>query len=302
MYPAPVPVAAPHRRPSAWWYAAAGIVAAAGLAAGAAIIATTAIGYGERIDGFDRVEVPGTMEVELSGEGGYSIYHEYAGAYAPDDPFPAPSPRVDVQDPSGEQVPLDVYDSRVGYSTPTHEGIGLYTFRVHTPGTYEVDTSGDTAPGGSLVAVGRGVSTGVITGVISGLLVGFVGVVAGAVIAIVLAIRRSRCRRQLPAQPPGPWPYAMAGAPSPWSPAPPAPPPPPRPPQDAAPRAVRPPAPPPPRRDAAPPPPSPQSSAASLAPGPPPARPVSAFRDPPSLRARDWSSDDLALGWSPDER
>jgi hypothetical protein len=335
--PAPMPPASaraarPRVRPSAWWYAAAAGVAAAGLVAGGVVIGRTAIGYGDRIDGFDRVEVPGTMEVELRGTGGYSIYHEYEGAFDEDQAFGedldprdlllVPRPTVTVTGPSGDEVPLEGYETKVSYDADTHEGIGLYTFRVDDPGTYEVVASGDTAPTGSVIAVGRGVSTGVITGVITGLLVGFVGVVAGVVIAIVLMVRRGRNRRAQASPPPSP--YASFGPPAAW-PAGYGMQPPPVPPADAplqpsaplpdalppsAPSSVEPapPGPPPPR----PPPPPPPSATApppdSAGRGTGPAlaaqsRPVSpppAFRDPPSLRARDWSRDDVPLPWSPD--
>jgi hypothetical protein len=325
-------------------------VAAAGLVAGGVVIGRTATGYGDRIDGFDRVEVPGTMEVELRGTGGYSIYHEYEGAFDEEQPFGedldprdlllVPTPTVTVTDPSGDEVSLAGYETKVSYDADTHEGIGLYTFRVDNPGTYEVEASGDTAPTGSVIAVGRGVSTGVITGVITGLLLGFVGVVAGVVIAIVLMVRRGRNRRAQASPPPSPyasfgppaaWPQGYGTQPPPVQPAVPAQPSgtaaqpvpvpgappadaPPQPsaplpdaPQPSAPSSVEP------AQPGPPPPPSPPAPSATA---PPPhragpgtettlaarSRPVSspAFRDPPSLRSRDWSRDDVPLPWSPD--
>jgi hypothetical protein len=342
-------------------------VALLGVVAGAVVIGRTVIDYGDRIDGFDRVEVPGTMNVELGGTGGYSIYHEYDGAYDEEAPFGEEvdprdlllvrRPTVTVRDLSGNELALEAYDTKVSYSTDLYEGIGLYTFHVDDPGTYEVETSGDTAPGGSVIAVGRGVSAGVITGVITGLLIGFVGVVAGVVTAIVLAVRRGRNRRSQMRSglPPGLPPYATYGPPMAWPPAgygmqpspsgpgvpgapggpmppdqpapgptgpppldappqrpaapPPSPPPAPQPPSGDTPsQPGSPPAePPPPSVVAAPPAPRHTDTEPDRGPAAPPSPTGSApaappFRDPPSLRARDWSRDDLSLPWSPDQR
>jgi hypothetical protein len=276
-------------------------VALAGIAAGGLTIGYKVAGYADRIDRFDRVEVPGTIEVELDGTGGYSIYHEYAGAYDDEHPFGdqqdpldqilLPTPTVAVTNPSGDEVDLETYDTKVSYDTSSHEGIGLYTFHVDDPGTYVVETSGETAPGGSEIAVGRGVSTGVITGVITGLLVGFVGVVAGVVIMIVLAVRRGRNRRSQSR--PGPQPYPTYGALASWPPGYAMQPPPMRPAEA------------PPQPSAPPPPPGEPNTPTSTEPGQPRATPSAAappHGDPPSLRAQDWSRDDVPLPWSPDQR
>ncbi len=279
-------------------------MALAGIVAGGLTIGYTVAGYADRIDRFDRVEVPGTMEVELDGTGGYSIYHEYAGAYDDEHPFGGqqdpldqilvPSPTVTVTNPSGDEVELETYDTKVSYDTSSHEGIGLYTFHVDDPGTYVVETSGETAPGGSEIALGRGVSTGVITGVITGVLVGFVGVVAGVVIAIVLAVRRGRNRRSSsPGASPGAPTYPIYGAPAAWPPGYATQPPPMRP-ADAPPRPGPP-----------PPPPGPPNTPMSTEhgqPGPPTSAAAPPLRDPPSLRAQDWSRDDVPLPWSRDQR
>jgi hypothetical protein len=210
-YPYPVPAAPPaggqqHVRPATWWFAVAGVVAAVGIV-GAVVVAVVGVeAYTDRIEGFDRADLPATLQVEITETGGYSIYQEYTGAY---DGFFRPSPEVTVTDPSGGPVALDRYDASVTYHAAGHEGRGEYTFEATETGTYTVTASGST---GSAVAVGRGIGTGLFTSIGAALLLGFGGVVAGAVIAIVVGVRRSRARRALlPAfggwgpPPPGGW-------------------------------------------------------------------------------------------------
>jgi hypothetical protein len=291
-------------RPSKWWFLVAAGVAVAGIVACFGLIGFTALNYSDRIDGFDRTAVPGSMEVELTSTGGYSIYHEYAGAYDADqrsfdDPLFTPPPRVTVTDPSGDEVLLDVYDTAVTYDSGTHEGEGAFTFSVDEPGVYEITAEEETAIGGSTIAVGRGVGSGLVGGVIAGVLLAVVGVVSGGIMAIVVGVRRSSSRRRMLAtagpmypgawglmapppmgqppmgQPPIGQPPMPGAAPAPWGAPPPAPTPPP------------PPAPPPPA------PPMPRDT--------PPTDHRATAIDPPSLRGSgDWSRSDVPLPWSAD--
>ncbi|HET9609592.1 MAG TPA: hypothetical protein VFP06_08285, partial [Acidimicrobiales bacterium] len=210
-YPYPVPAAPPaggeqQVRPSKWWFAVAGAVAAVGVV-GAVVVAVVGIAaYTDRIDGFDRADLPATLQVEITETGGYSIYHEYTGAY---EGFFRPSPEVSVTDPSGGSVALERYDASVTYQAAGHEGRGEFTFEATEAGTYTVTATGST---GSAVAVGRGIGAGLFASIGAALLLGFGGVVGGAVIAIVVGVKRSRARRALlPAfggwgpPPPGGW-------------------------------------------------------------------------------------------------
>ena len=177
-------------RPSGWWYGFAAVVGVAGLAAGIVLIVVGFAGYVDKVDDFDRTSVPGTLEVEITDTGGYSIYHEHDT----DDIF-APEPDVEVTSPSGASVVLDRYSTNVTYTAGDHEGEGLFTFDADEAGTYTVDASGGDTFGENGIAVGPGLGGGLVTAILGGLLVGFVGVVAGVVIAIVVAVRRGRYKR-----------------------------------------------------------------------------------------------------------
>lgn len=209
------PPVAPHPateplKPNGWWY-----VVAAGLAIGGIVIAVVigvraAVTYSDRIDGFERVDVPGVDTVLLES-GGHTIYHEYAGA---GDEFGfSPSVSVSVAAPDGSAVELDDYTGSFTYGTTDHEGEALFTFDAEEPGDYTVRVEGES---GSEIAVGRGLASGLFAGIAGALVAGFGGVVAGIIIAIVVAVKRSgaRTRRQLalvrggwaPPGTPGAWP------------------------------------------------------------------------------------------------
>jgi hypothetical protein len=327
-------------RLSGWWFAAAGAIALVGIGIGIAVALTTFLDWMDRVDAFDRTAVPGSLSVEITDPGGYSIYHE-SDDYGRDPVF-LPEPEVEVVDPSGAEVPLDRYTASVTYSTGSHDGRGLFTFDADETGVYEVTASGEP---GSVVAVGQGVGDGLMPGLLAGIAIAVAAPLAGGVMAIVVGIRRGQSRRALlsvPAPyvgppgagawgppplapgygPPGPGPgwygppggaggYPGPGGPG-WYPGPggfgPSPGP-------GAPGRYpgQPPAPPP------PPPPRPPvdgdagpgAGASRPAESAGPADGVSRFGrmppvgrvDPPSLRATaDWSDADVPLHWRPDHR
>ncbi len=183
----------PQVGPAKSWFAVAGVIAVVGVIAAVVVLVSGVMGYVDRIDEFDRADLPATLEVEITDTGGYSIYHEYEGAYDGFSRFVA-DPDVSVTDPSGEAVDLEPYSGSITYEAGGHEGEGLYTFDAEVPGTYEVTASGDP---GSGIAVGGGVGRGLVAAIAGGLAIGFVSVVAGAVIAIVVGVKRSQNRRAL---------------------------------------------------------------------------------------------------------
>lgn len=305
--PAPPPPGIDKRliRPPAWWFAVAGLIALVGVIVAVVVFVRGMVAYTDRIDDLDRTRVPGTLSVELTETGGYSIYHEYRDAY--DGYGFVDEPDVTVTGPSGDPITLDRYDSTVTYTSGSYEGEGLHTFQVDEPGTYEFVASGGEAS--SRIAVGRGIGVGLVTTIVASLAIGLVAVVGATVLAIVVGVRRGRSRRaQLPSPSYGGWGGQAPGGgqpPAGWGTPPPpagwgAPPPPPPaapdgpgtagiPSQPSAGGA---------QQDA--PPPVPGSSfTLRTAPPAPPSGPAPATADPPSLRAAlDWSRGDRPLPWS----
>lgn len=202
-------------RPSAGWFGLAGLVAGIGIVVAIVLWVRTVTGYLDKIDDFQRIDIPGEGTVTLEETGGYTIYHEYPGA---DDDFFGPDiASITVTAPDGSGVDLRDYSSTVTYSGSGHDGIALFSFTADEAGAYAVSVDGD---GGEL-AVGRGLGGGIVGGIVGGLVVGFVGVVAGIVIAVVVGVQRGRNRRRRQVwgrPPPGPPGFgAPAGAPQPGS-------------------------------------------------------------------------------------
>jgi hypothetical protein len=189
--------------PSKWWFLVAGLVAVGGIAMAIVIFVVGMMSFLDRVEGFERVAVPGTTEVEL-GTGGYSVYHEYDGASNTGTRFVG-VPAVTITSPTGQDVTLRPYRGNVTYSGSGHEGEGILTFDADQAGTYVVEVTGEP---GSEVAIGRGIGRGLVGTIVGAFAAAGIGIVAGGVIAIVVGVRRSQNRRSRmgpfgPAGPPG---------------------------------------------------------------------------------------------------
>ncbi|HVF13344.1 MAG TPA: hypothetical protein VM942_02025 [Acidimicrobiales bacterium] len=234
---------------------------------GAALIAVGIIGaviwgvtgilsFQKTVQDFQRVDANGEGEITLDKAGGYVIYYEGPNA----DEGVVPDGAALLTGPSGEEVPLEDYDTDLTYNDGDHAGSAVLTFDIDTPGTYLLESESD---GNGELAVGRTVGDTLVTTIVGALALGGLGFVAGVVTLIVTAVRRRNARaRQAPSYPPpggpgyGPPPPAPGGEG--YGPPPPSGPPPPPP-------SGRPPPPP-----SGPPPPPPPSASGS---SPPPAYP-----------------------------
>lgn len=253
--PQPAASSAEPITPGTGWYWLAGVIGLVGIALGITIAVRTAVGWADRIDGFQRVDVPGSGTVVLEEPGDYTIYYEFAlGEDALD--VRAEQTEVTLVAPDGSEVALDEYDSQVTYQTGDHDGEALFSFTADEAGEYEVTAEGesddvlDDGPLQGEVAVGRGLGRGIVGGILGALATGLGGVLVGTVIAIVVGVTRSRERQRRriafarsqsawghspgwgqpgqPGQPPG-GPYGGYGQYGSWQ-QPPPPPPPPAPP------------------------------------------------------------------------
>ncbi|HKE72491.1 MAG TPA: hypothetical protein VKB57_02680 [Acidimicrobiales bacterium] len=244
--PVPSPAATARIGPSKWWFLVAGLIALAAIVVSILLVVLAFTDYESRISDFDRVRVPGTMQVQIDKPGGYTIYHEFLGAdrFGGDslgDPVDEDvfrlAPDVTVTSPGGVDLLLRRYDSSVTYTTSRHEGRALFSFRAPEAGRYEVKADGEEFPS-STIAVGRGLGRGLVAPVVASVVIGTLGVLAAVVLTIVIGVRRGHNRRALLAAsgpgtpgawPPGPaWGYPAAPPwapqPQPWGPAPPPPP------------------------------------------------------------------------------
>jgi hypothetical protein len=174
--------------PSIAGYVLAVLLAVAGIAAGIALIVSGVRSYIDKVEGFERFAVPGSEEVTLEEEGGYSIYYERPGL---DEQDSLPSTTVSVTAPDGSVVPLDRYDTDVSYSVSGHDGRGVFTFRADEPGTYRVRADGSDGE----VAVGRGIGARFAGAVVAGVGTLLLAPVLGALLALVTFLRRSKAKR-----------------------------------------------------------------------------------------------------------
>lgn len=193
--PAATPTPPPSGRltPSGWWYVVAAAFGIGGVVLAIVLGVGFAEDYADRIDDFERVQVPGSETVVLDA-GDYTIYQEFFGA---DDSvrFP-PDVTVNVTGPDGEAVDIDDYNGSFSYAGSGREGIALSTFEAEERGEYSVSTEGDTL---STIAIGEGIGMQLFVGIAAALATAFGGIVVCAVIAIVVAVKRSgaKTRRQL---------------------------------------------------------------------------------------------------------
>ena len=174
--------------PSIVGYVAAALVFVLGIAAGIALIVSGIRTYIDKVEGFERVDVPGTAQVSLEDDGGYSIYYERPGL---DSESSLPPISVAVFGPDGSPVDLDRYHSEVNYSVSGFDGRGVFTFQADEPGDYVVRTDGAEGQ----VAVGRGIGARFAGAVVAGIATLLLAPLLGALLALITFLRRSRAKR-----------------------------------------------------------------------------------------------------------
>jgi hypothetical protein len=176
------------RLPSIAGYVLAAVVAAGGIALGIVLIISGIRSYIDKVEGFERVDVPSSAEVSLGDTGGYSLYFERPGLDSED---PLPRISVSVTAPDGSAVELDRYSTDVNYSVSGFDGQGAFTFHADEPGPYLVRTDG----AGGQVAVGRGIGARFAGAVVAGVGTLLLAPVLAAVLALITFLRRSRAKR-----------------------------------------------------------------------------------------------------------
>jgi hypothetical protein len=220
--PLPIPSLQARKRPSTAGYWVAAIVAALGLTAaflwGAVGIHTTA----DRVDGFDRLAVPGAMTVSVTDPGTMVIYHESAAEvarYADPTATGRPSTRWDpgtrtivtvrypndaptwqqlglqVTGPGGTTVPVATYRSSTRYDLePGRAGRAVATFQATTPGAYRVSATRTIEARGAL-AVGEDIARGLVVTTMGATILALVTVLVAVPLAVATYQARSRTLR-----------------------------------------------------------------------------------------------------------
>ena len=218
----PIPPLQARTRPSTAGYWVAAVVAVLGLTAaflwGAVGIHTTQ----DRVDGFDRLAVPGVTTMLVTDPGTMVAYHESAGEVAryaePTanrriatrwDPatrtvvtvsYPSDAPTwqqlgLSVTGPGGVAVPVATYRSSARYNLePGRAGRAVATFEATTAGPYRVSATRDGEAGATL-AVGADIARGVVLTRLGAVILGLVTVLTAVPLAVATYHARSPAAR-----------------------------------------------------------------------------------------------------------
>jgi hypothetical protein len=214
-----VPPLQARTRPSTAGYWVAAIVAVLGLTAALAWGAVGTSNTLDRVNGFDRLTVPGATTVSVTDPGTLVIYHESAAEVArytePTatgrpatrwDPgtrtivtvrYPSDTPTwqqlgLVVTGPGGAPVPVATYRSSARYDLePGRAGRAVATFQATTAGPYRVSAARATEAGATL-AVGENIARSVVLTRLGAVTLGLVTVLAAVLLAVATYQARSR--------------------------------------------------------------------------------------------------------------
>ncbi|MDQ4097010.1 MAG: hypothetical protein M3144_03965 [Actinomycetota bacterium] len=152
----------------------------------------------DRVEGFQRVGVPGMADVRFDRAGSYTFYYEAIGVGNEEEsgvslpPVQLSLNAVDAR----TTVTVDRYRGSFNYSIGGHEGFAVATARIDRPGTYQLRADATIEPGIADVAIGRSLARG-LAGTLVAALTAFGTFVAAVVVAIITAVRRRDARRTL---------------------------------------------------------------------------------------------------------
>lgn len=180
------------------------LLAALALAGAVAVIVWAVLGLvgGIKEMAGIRIVVPGTTEVTLDKPGNYTLFHEYQ-SFINGKHYSTRGAISDLEctlrsRATGREIPLSPLTYSSTYSFGTRSGVGMYSFKIDSAGTYELDArypQGHSGPQ-AVLSIGRfSVMMWGIGGFVVGLLLAtilFAGSVAIFVVTLVLRITRKR--------------------------------------------------------------------------------------------------------------
>jgi hypothetical protein len=207
-------------RPSTAGYWVAAVVAVLGLTAAFLWGAVGISSIQDRVDGFDRLAVPGATTVSVTDPGTMVVYHESAGEVAGyTDPaangpiaptrwdpatrtivtvsYPADTPTwqqlgLQVTGPDGVAVPVATDPSSARYDLePGRAGRAVATIQATTAGPYRVSATRAIEAGATL-AVGGDVARAVVLARLGAVILGLVTVLTAVPLAVATYQARSR--------------------------------------------------------------------------------------------------------------
>lgn len=191
-YPVQQPVPpqpAPPARPSAWWMGAGILVIIAGVISAIVVGISGFTDMSDTVDGFQRVEVPGSGDVQLAANHDYTVYLEYSGATDSDVPGQV---RGRLTDPSGQVVDWQPYSSSVTYQFGHREGRAEFSFHATQSGTYHLESEGGPDV---TIAVGGGLGSSIAGTILTAFVIVGLSLLLGVLAIVVVLVLRSRSRR-----------------------------------------------------------------------------------------------------------
>jgi hypothetical protein len=186
-------------RASRGGYVLAAVLFVLSVAIGVGGVVAAAQALSDRVDGFQRVGVPGSAQVHLDRAGSYTFYYEAVGLGNEEETgvsLPPVQLSLKAVD-GGAPVAVDRYRGSFNYSIGGYEGFAVATARIDRPGTYHLRTEATIEPGIADVAIGRSLARG-LAGTLVAAFAAFGTFVAAVVIAIVTAVRRRDARLAVP--------------------------------------------------------------------------------------------------------
>jgi hypothetical protein len=216
----PIPSLRARKRPSTAGYWVAAIVAVLGLTAALVWGAVGTSNTLDRVNGFDRLAVPGATTVSVTDPGTMVVYHESAAEvaryanptangriaatrwdpgtrtivtvrYAGDTPTWQQLGLV-VTGPGGAAVPVATYRSSARYDLePGRAGRAVATFQATTAGPYRASAARATEAGATL-AVGDDIARSVVLTRLGAVILGLVAALVAVALAVVTYQARSR--------------------------------------------------------------------------------------------------------------
>ena len=214
----PIPPLQASKRPSTAGYWVAAVVAVLGLTAALVWGAAGTSNTLDRVNGFDRLAVPGATSVSVTDPATMVVYHESAAEvarYVEPTATGRPATRWDpgtrttvtvpsvadaptweqlglsVTGPGGATVPVATYRSSARYDLePGRAGRAVATFQATTPGAYRVSAVRASEAGATL-AVGDDIARGVVLTRLGATILGLVTVLTAVPLAVATHKARS---------------------------------------------------------------------------------------------------------------
>jgi hypothetical protein len=181
-------------RPARLWYWVAGAAAAAAIVWLALGLFLGLRALDRQVEEFQRVPIPGQVQVSFAEPGGYTLYFE--GSKAADEQVAISQFRLSLTSVgSGEQIPISPYGGSATYNFAGHAGRAVGTFRIAEPGEFLLQATGGPQSVRDDLAVGRSIAPAIVrmlVPTVPGTLILFFG---AAGLTAVVAIRRNRAQR-----------------------------------------------------------------------------------------------------------